>query len=96
MRILVLEHEQPGASFPPELLRAEARRVWELQQQGIVREIHFRADRHDAVLLLECADVAEARAHLDTLPLAQAGLIRFEIIGLVPYDGFARLFGGEG
>ena len=92
MRNLALEHERSGAAFPPDLLRAEARRLWELQQQGIVREVCFRADRHEAVLMLECADDAEARSHLETLPLVQAGLIDFEVIPLIPYDGFARLF----
>ena len=29
---------------------------------------------------------------LETLPLVQAGLIRFEVIPLVPYPGFGRLF----
>ena len=50
------------------------------------------ADRHEAVLVLECADAAEARSALAGLPLVAAGLIEFELIPLVPYDGFARLF----
>ncbi len=36
---------------------------------------------------------AEARQALETLPLVQAGLIEFQILPLIPYDGFARLFG---
>ena len=36
-----------------------------------------------------------ARQILAQLPLVQAGLIEFEIIPLVPYDGFERLFGNE-
>jgi hypothetical protein len=94
MKILALEKELPGAtaeSFRP-LLQDEARRVWELQQSGLLREIHFDADRHTAVLLLECGGVEEARAVLSSLPLVAAGLIDFEIIPLAPYDGFARLF----
>ncbi|MFZ5820574.1 MAG: hypothetical protein ACOYYJ_11815 [Chloroflexota bacterium] len=42
---------------------------------------------------LECADVEEAKRLLATLPLVQAGLIAFEIIPLIPYPGFERLFG---
>ena len=30
---------------------------------------------------------------LDSLPLVQAGLIHFDVIPLVPYPGFMRLFG---
>jgi len=52
-------------------------------------------DQPCAVLVLECADAAGARAVLRTLPLVQAGLIDFELIPLKPYPGFARLFGDE-
>lgn len=94
MKILAIEQEIDGAQaadFAPHL-QAEAARVWQLYQQGIVRELYFHRDEHIAVLILECATVDEANAHLATLPLVQAGLIRFQIMPLVPYDGFARLF----
>ena len=71
---------------------AEAARVWELVQGGIIRESYFRADRPEAVLVLECTDADDARAILASLPLVQAGLIMFEVIPLAPYSGFARLF----
>jgi len=48
-----------------------------------------------AVLVLEAAGPEEARQALETLPLVQAGLIEFQILPLIPYDGFARLFAGE-
>jgi hypothetical protein len=35
----------------------------------------------------------EAQRLLETLPLVQAGLITFEVIPLIPYPGFERLFG---
>jgi hypothetical protein len=73
-------------------LKAEARKVWELLQSGVIRELYFRQDRQAAVLLLECRDVTEARLALSTLPLVQRNLIDFEVIPLVPYTGFARLF----
>lgn len=93
MRILALEYESPSAD--PDLmeayLAAEARRVLELTQAGIIREIYFRAEKREAVLILECANAQEARDVLQTLPLVQAGLIAFEVIPLVPYNGFSRL-----
>lgn len=95
MKILALEHEQAQAEagqFTRELLRAEAQRLWELQQEDLLREAYFREDRNEAVLVLECASVDEARALLETLPLVQAGLIAFELIPLRPYPGLARLF----
>jgi hypothetical protein len=98
MKILALERETPGHTnddFAPHL-RAEAERVWALYQDGLIRELYFRADRSEAILVLECADLDEARAALGSLPLVQAGLIDFELIPLRPYPGFARLFAGEG
>jgi hypothetical protein len=41
---------------------------------------------------LECRDATEANDILDSLPLVKAGLIAFDLIPLVPYPGFARLF----
>jgi muconolactone delta-isomerase len=90
MKFLALERDLPNATaeaFQP-LLKDEARGVWELQQSGTMREIYFNADRHTAVLILECSDGEMARHLLATLPLVQAGLINFDIIPLVPYDGF--------
>ncbi|HUE99586.1 MAG TPA: muconolactone Delta-isomerase family protein [Anaerolineales bacterium] len=95
MKFLAMEIEAENAKpeqFTPHI-KAEARRAWELYQSGTIRELYFRADRSEAVLILECADVSEAQQTLASLPLVQAGLIRFEIIPLVPYPGFARLFG---
>ena len=94
MKILALEKEMQNTSpeqFTPHL-KAEAARVWELYKGGHIREIYFRGDRSEAVLILECVDVEEAEQLLDSLPLVQAGLIEFEVIPLVPYPGFERLF----
>jgi hypothetical protein len=44
------------------------------------------------VLMLECGTLEEAQRLLSGLPLVRAGLIKFELIPLAPYDGFARLF----
>lgn len=97
MKILALEQEAPGVTgdqFKPHL-RAEAARVWELQQADVLREIYFSQDEHTAVLILECADAAQARQVLSTLPLVQTGLITFQVIPLIPYPGLARLFAEE-
>ena len=98
MKILALERELPDATaeqFRP-LLKDEARRLWELTQSGLLREAYFHAEEHTAVLVLECADANEARRTLDALPLVRAGLIVFDILPLIPYDGFARLFAEQG
>jgi hypothetical protein len=98
MKILAVEHDPPEVhadQFTAALLRAEARRAWELHQAGLIRELYFRADRDEAILVLECADVEEALEVLNTLPLVREKLARFELIPLTAYPGFARLFAGD-
>ena len=94
MKILALEHELPGAT--PEAFqrfaKEEARIAWELHQSGLIRELYFRADRHEAVLVLECDSTETAERVLASLPFVREGLITFELIRLVAYPGFARLF----
>ena len=95
MKILAMEIETEGVTseqFMPHL-KSEAKRVWELYQDGTIREFYFREDRSEAILILECADASEARQTLESLPMVKAGLITFDIIPLVPYPGIARLFG---
>jgi hypothetical protein len=94
MQFIALEIEMPNTTskdFEPHL-KAEAQHLWGLQQQGLVREAYFRADQHTAVLMLECADLAEAQNLTSAFPLVRRGLIKFDIIPLVPYSGFSRLF----
>lgn len=94
MKILAIEKDPADGNeekFAPHLI-SEAARAWELYQAGVFRELYFRMDCPCAVLVLECASVEEARNALNTLPLVREGLIAFELIPLVPYPGFARLF----
>lgn len=95
MKILAIERELPGATAEQfaALGKPEAARAWELTQAGVFREIYFCQDRSVAVIVLECADRAEAEHVLGTLPLVQAGLITFDVYPLRAYPGFARLFG---
>ena len=94
MKILAMEKEMPGVQRDQftRHLKPEAMQVWSLYASGTLREMYFRQDRSEAVLILECADANEAAQLLDSLPLVKAGLIRFDIIPLIPYAGFARLF----
>ncbi len=98
MKILVIEHELAGATAEKyaQYSAAEALRAWELHQQGIIRELYFRADRSESVLVLECASTEAAQQVLATLPFIQNGLIAFELIPLKAYPGFARLFSSQG
>jgi muconolactone delta-isomerase len=95
MKLLALERDPDGAlrtAASSEMLRAEAATAWELHQSGFLRELYFRADHHRAVLVLECESLDEARRRLEELPLVREGVVDFEVIPLVAYPGFARLF----
>ena len=94
MKILALEQELPNAlaEHYQKYAKSEARKVWALYQAGVIRESYFRADRNEAVLILECQTVDEAREVLSNLPFIQNKLITFELIPLKAYPGFERLF----
>lgn len=93
MKILAIEKEMPGVQdleYKP-WLEADARKAWELHQEGLIRELYF-TDEHCAVLILEARDKAHAREIVDQLPLVQQKLIDFDLLALTAYPGFARLF----
>jgi muconolactone delta-isomerase len=94
MRILAIERELPTPPYANfhDLLRDEAASVWDLQKRGIVRDVWFTIGQRRAVIMLECANAAEARQHLAALPLVRHGLIEFTLLELQSYDGVERLF----
>jgi len=94
MKILAIEVECPH-THPEQMqayLMSEAAKVWELYQKEIIREAYFEKDHHSAVLIFECENLSEAQAVVRSLPLVEAGLNDFNLLPLIPYDGFARLF----
>lgn len=97
MRILAIERELPVPVYRNlrELPREEAAAVWDLQKRGVIREIWCTKADHRAVVMLECADLAEARQHLATLPFVRASLIDFMLLELCTYDGLESLFAGK-
>ena len=97
MRIIALEREVGSATADDYTSHAEAkaRVLHELYQAGVVREMYFRIEREQAVLLLEAADNNDASKSLAQLPFVRHGLIEFELIPLRPYPGFQRLFTGS-
>lgn len=92
MKILAIEKELPGVSWEntADLLRDEAKCVYELYLADTLREIYFNENKC-AVLILETLDKESAKSMLDSLPLVRSGKIRFEIMELKPYTGFDRL-----
>jgi hypothetical protein len=94
MKVIALGHDVVAQDDPrfAELRPAEARRVWDLYQAEVLREVYFRADSANGVLIFEVPTLAAARAAVDSLPLVAAGLIDFDLVPLRPYPGYARLF----
>ena len=79
-----------------ELLKQDLRRVWELIAEGTIRTIYQRGDNPFAVMILECADLEEAKAKLGTIPFAKAGITQFStVIPLKPFTGLEALFSAD-
>ncbi len=75
--------------FAP-LLEPEAERARELYTAGLVRTYWSRKDTPGAVLLIEAANLDEARMGVGTLPLVQREMIVVEqFFEIGPYRGFA-------
>ena len=69
---------------PTPHLQAEAARMAELQQAGLVELMLLKADCSGAVLLLRAADLAAAREAVSSLPLVTNGITSFELTEVIP------------
>jgi hypothetical protein len=70
----------------------ENRAVWDLYAGGTVRGMHLRQGKPGAVLVLEVADVDEARRVAAGLPMVAAGLLAAEVVPLAPFKPLEVLF----
>jgi hypothetical protein len=96
MKILALEVENYPVHWnevEPALLQSEAKRVFDLEQQDLIRHIYFRADTKSAVIEWEADSISTVNKLINDFPLVKAGFIHFEVFPLIPYTGFNRLFG---
>ena len=79
----------PADKWTPELIAQESQRVRELYTAGSVRSIWRRKDMPGSLILLEAANEDEARALVESLPLAKLGMLEFVVVTqLEPYPGF--------
>ena len=94
MKIIALEKELENASALAfrKYARAEAKALWQLYLEGVVREFYFRKEKKLAILILEVKNKQIAKKTLSKLPFVSKKLIEFELIPLKPYPGFQRLF----
>jgi hypothetical protein len=73
--------------FQP-VLGPEADRVKELYAKGTIRAAYSRGDVKGAVVHLECDSLEKAEEVLNSLPLAEAGMIDWQLLPVLPYRGF--------
>lgn len=63
----------------------------ELYATGILRQVWRRGDAPGAAIVWEAANEAEVRAALDSLPIAQAGMLELTLLApLEPYPGLSK------
>ncbi len=89
MKFIAIAHRSESHSaedFAPHLA-AESNRALQLYRDETFREIYSRADGKGAIVVMEAADEATARAALESLPLAQQGMLKFDLYGTSPYRG---------
>jgi hypothetical protein len=74
------------------VVKPEAAKAWEFYASDRLRSIHYIADKSGAVLLCEANNVEAINAMIAQFPMAQADVMQFEVIPLLPYTGTAELF----
>jgi len=74
----------------------ESNRVWELYEEGTLREIYLRTDAIGAVIVLEVADEAEAARAIRSLPMVEAGLFEIGYVPLAPWPEMTRMLEERG
>ncbi len=91
---LVITHDKPNVNWKEQeqLLKQEAKVLWDLQKNGIIRNIWFTKNSREAILIIEAEDSKRTKEIINTFPLVKEGLITYDVVELVAYDGYERLF----
>ena len=91
---LVITRDKPNVNWKEQeqLLKQEAKVLWGLQKNGIIRNIWFTKNSREAILIIESVDLKRTKEIINTFPLVKEGLITYDIVELVAYDGYERLF----
>jgi len=91
---LVITHEKPNVNWKEQeqLLKQEAKVLWDFQKKNIIRNIWLTKNTREAILIIESENFLRSKEIIDTFPLVKVGLITYDIVELVAYDGYERLF----
>ena len=91
---LVITHDKPNVNWKEQeqLLKQEAKVLWDLQKNGTIRSIWFTRNTREAILIIESESILRTKEIINSFPLVKEGLITYDIVELIAYDGYERLF----
>lgn len=94
MKILALIDVSEGASLERigESIEDELRASWRLFKEGTLREAYASPSQTRIVFILEAENATAVKQQLVSLPLIRTGLLRFELVELLPFINWERLF----
>jgi hypothetical protein len=84
--VLTIVSPKPGV-IPEQIMKimpAEVRATVPLYLDGKIQQGFMRGDGRGVIFILNCKDVAEARALIESLPLSQANLVDEQFIPVGP------------
>jgi hypothetical protein len=84
--VLTIVSPKPGVT-PEQIMKimpAEVRATVPLYLDGKIQQWFMRGDGRGVIFILNCKDVAEARALIESLPLSQENLVDEEFIPVGP------------
>lgn len=77
------------------ILPKEVPHTLKLYLDGVIEQFWFRTDRPGVFFLMDVESVDQARATVEALPLAQAGVMTFELTPVGPLAPLGRLLPTE-
>ena len=95
-KIFGLGRPTPGVSWDDivPVMQTEAAHVWSLYEQDVMRDAWLRTDALGTVYVLE-ADPSQASRLLAAQPMAQHGLVDFEVVPVGPFTPLSLMFGTQ-
>ena len=98
MRVIAISKMKSGATKEKiaALNAKELVKEWELQKADVIRQAHSRTDQTGSIFMMEVASADDAHKKLAALPLAEAGLIEFDVFPYQAYEAYESIFGKIG
>jgi hypothetical protein len=93
--VLTMLSPKPGV-IPEQIMKlmpAEIRATVPLYLDGKIQQWYMRGDGRGVIFIMNCKDVAEARALIGSLPLSQANLVDEQFIPVGPLLPLGMLLG---